>query len=137
MPGERLLIIEDDKKIADLVRRVATEMEFATNQATGKQLKETYDTLAPEIIVMDILMPEMDGLEVLRFIEERKLQPRIIILSGSPNAYRKMAQNLGTAFGFPIDANIQKPFRIGELRSALEKSRKELAASRPSGEASA
>ena len=141
MTGERLLIIEDDKGITDIIRTLGKEMGFQIHCAMGSKLKEDFDTLKPEVIVMDILMPEMDGLEVLRFIEHKTLgvtSPRIIILSGSPSAYRRIAENLGKAFGLTIDASIAKPFRINDLRTALEKARTMLNANKnPPSEVSA
>ena len=123
MADHRLLIIEDDPKIADLVASVAGEMEFETRTASGLGALEAYDHFKPHCIVLDILMPEMDGLEVLQALKERVSEARIIILSGGENSYRRMAEHLGEAGGLVIAANIAKPFRLNEMRSALEKIR--------------
>jgi CheY-like chemotaxis protein len=66
-------------------------------------------------------MPGMDGLEFLQFLKEQDSKAHIVILSGSSEAYRRIAEDLGASHGLAIEANIPKPFRIGEMRAVLEK----------------
>ena len=121
-----LLVIEDDKKIADLVCQVAKEAGFAARM-TGKftEIPSLYDSFLPEVIVLDILMPGMGGFEVLSFLAKRNSPSRVIILSGQPN-YRPMALRLAKGLELAIVANIAKPFRIFQLRQILESAKHSL-----------
>lgn len=116
----RLLIIDDDPGVVDIVCRVANEMEFDVHSTNGRQTENVYKEFAPDVIILDILMPEIDGFEVLQMLEAQQNKARVIILSGSPDSYRKIAQSLGTAINISIAGNIRKPFRINELRTILK-----------------
>jgi two-component system OmpR family response regulator len=123
MSKYRLLVIEDSKNIADIICRAAYELDFEVSSANGLNAPSIYEKFNPDIIVLDILMPELDGLEFLRFLHEQNSRARIIILSGSSDTYRRMAESIGMASGLYIEANLAKPFRINEVRSALDMAR--------------
>jgi DNA-binding response OmpR family regulator len=116
---QHLLAIEDDQKIASLICKVANEVGFISHTANGTTAIAMYNEFRPEIIVLDIFMPDMDGLEVLRFLQQSNSTARIVILSGQQN-YSKIAETLGSAASLMIEANLRKPFRIAEIRQLLE-----------------
>jgi len=126
MTKYRLLAIEDNKDIADMVCRAAAEAGFEVRSADGTNAISIYDSFLPHVIMLDILMPQMDGLEFLQFLQTQESQAHIIILSGSSESYRKIAENLGTASGLNIEGNLSKPFRIVEMRTILERIKKSL-----------
>lgn len=115
------MVVEDDPLIADLVSRVGTECGFLTLCTTGSQVATAYPKFNPDIVVLDIIMPDVDGIEVLRYLKDQYKRLHVIILSGSPDSYRRMTHSLGLAIGFIVAANIPKPFRVTELRAAFEK----------------
>jgi CheY-like chemotaxis protein len=117
----RVLIIEDDKDIADIIYHIAAEIGFESHRATGITALTAYGIYAPHIIVLDILMPGRDGIEVLQFLKAQKSQAHIVILSGSSETYRDIAEKLGTANDLKIEANLAKPFHVTKLRQTLEK----------------
>lgn len=115
-------MIEDDNKIANLICHVATEMGFTAHAATGPEaIIKAYESLQPEVIIMDLFMPDMDGIEVLQFLRRQFSPARIVIISGSDVSSRRMTESLGKGLGLIIEANISKPFQIAELRATLEK----------------
>jgi DNA-binding response OmpR family regulator len=120
MSKHRLLVIEDDKDIADLVCLVASEADFDARAIHHFiEILSVYENFTPHVIVLDILMPGMDGFEVLNFLHQRGSGSRVIILSGQEN-YRPMAERMAEGFRLPIAATIAKPFRLSELRQTLE-----------------
>ncbi len=122
MYEERLLAIEDDEPIAALIGKVATEAGFATATVSKPQDIEThYQLIRPHAIILDILMPELDGFDVLEFLHKQQSKARIIILSGSH--YRDMAERIGEAYGLQIVASLPKPFRVQQLRVTLQEIR--------------
>jgi len=119
MSTSRLLVIEDDKNIADLIHHVGVEMGFDVCAACDfAGITSLYDRFVPDVIVLDILMPGMDGFEVLHFLRRRNSTSRVIILSGQPD-YRSMAKRMGEGLELTITATVAKPFRITELREVL------------------
>jgi two-component system, OmpR family, response regulator len=129
MTGKRLLIIEDDEKIAQLIGHVAMDAEFAVRTATNvAAIAPAYDQFRPHVIVLDILMPDMDGFEVLKFLHEQGSRERIVILSGQ-DSYRPMAAKMAKGLDLDIAATLTKPFRVAPLRKTLQEIRDTLTAS--------
>jgi DNA-binding response OmpR family regulator len=120
MSDYRLLAIEDNKHIANMICHVAREIGFISECITGAEIITVYEQFKPDVIVLDIMMPEMDGIEVLQFLRSCDCQARVIILSGSEELARRMANTLGTTLGLNIEADIPKPFRVWQMRTVLE-----------------
>lgn len=126
MARHRLLVIEDDDRIADLVCDVAKDSGFAIYKApSGKELVSVYENFDPEVIVLDVLMPDVDGFEVMDFLSNRCSKAVILIMSGN-DTYREMAERMAVARGLNISNIIPKPFRIAALRHTLQKVRSHL-----------
>jgi CheY-like chemotaxis protein len=127
MTAHRLLVIEDDKDIADLVCLTAEELGFETRAVCDiSQLAAVYAQFPPNVIVLDIIMPEMDGFEVLSFLHTQQSRSRIVILSGQ-GEYRTMASHMGEGLALNVVGNIAKPFRLADLRKVLEQTSTSLA----------
>ncbi len=119
MKQRQLLVIEDDPDIATIVCDVANEVGFKTHTAqTSKEIAQQYENIQPDVIILDLLMPDQDGFETLHFLSERCCTAHIVILSGQ-DRYRGMAEGLGRALGISVVDNISKPFRIADLRDKL------------------
>src|ERR1700685_3406740 len=99
---DHVLIVEDDDSIAailaDLCKGLGLETTVAKN---GKDALSRYDTLAPALVVLDVLLPGgMDGLKVAETIRSRAqgAQTRIIVITGflkDPKVQRETQQRLG------------------------------------------
>ena len=126
MNNYRLLSIEDDGRVADLICRVAQEVGFETRSAYGTAVEKTYSDFQPDVIVLDIIMPDMDGIEVLQYLREQYCRAHIIILSGSDGLSRRILDKMGNSLGFTIAANMTKPFRVPVLRALFEDTKAKL-----------
>ena len=122
----RLLSIEDDARVADLICRVAQEVGFVTSSTYGTEVERTYTDFQPDVIVLDVIMPDMDGIEVLQYLREQYCRSHIIILSGSDGLSRRILDKMGNSLGFTIVANMTKPFRVPALRALFEDTRAKL-----------
>jgi len=130
-----LLITDDEPAIVSVLSQIAKEAGFVPHVAlTMKEIIEVYDTVQPAVIMLDIVMPDIDGFEVLHFLQRRNSKSRILIVSGQ-DSYRPMAERLGEAQGLAIDASFAKPFRTNALRLALQEIRFQLP--NPSGKLAA
>ncbi len=121
----RLLAIEDDTLLAQLIGTVAQDAGFAVAIASGERGADTYMNFSPDVIVLDILMPTVDGFEILRFLKTCHSRSRIILLSGDEN-YRKMAESIA-GDELIIEANLAKPFDIPALHERFSALRRAIA----------
>jgi len=121
-----LLAIEDDADIATLIAQVAGAAGYTPHiLCNTENLTYGYHLIQPHVIVLDILMPELDGFDVMNFLAQQRSRAKIIIVSGS-HEYRPMAERIGHAYGLDIAGNIGKPFRVAELREMFERLRGDL-----------
>lgn len=120
MEPRRLLLVDDNEAIGGFVRGVAEPLGYAVetygNAAGFEAALERGD---PEVILLDLVMPGTDGIEVLRRLAERQSRARIFIMSGFDPAHQRMAVTLGESQGLTMAGIIRKPTRAAELRAML------------------
>ena len=107
----RLLLVEDEEKVVDFVQRGLTAERFAVDVArdsvAGLELAQSYDY---DLIVLDLLLPRLDGTEVLRKIRRADRQIPILILTARDAVHDKV-----THFEAGADDYLTKPFAFAEL----------------------
>jgi heavy metal response regulator len=111
----RILVVEDDKNIAHVIKKGLKENYFALDTAyDGEEglylaLHERYD-----LLILDIMLPKMDGIEVLKSIRERGIDTPVIFLTAKV-AERDIVQGLNVG----ADDYMVKPFSINELSARV------------------
>ncbi len=107
----RILLIEDDEKIADVVKRSLTEQHYSVDWAPdgeeGDYLAGTNDY---DLIILDLMLPGMDGWEVCKSIRKEKINSPILMLTAL-DAIEDKIRGLDSG----ADDYLTKPFHLGEL----------------------
>lgn len=112
--AKKILIVEDDKGISDFVISELKHEGYETALAeTGRQALEMYESEEPDLILLDIMLPELNGLEVLRRIREKSTIPVIIETARGETIDKINGLNSGA------DDYIAKPFEIEELLARI------------------
>ena len=115
------LIVDDEAAIGRLIQKVAKGCGYETTVAHDP---ETFmDAVAagePDVIALDLAMPDVDGIELLRFLATAKCRARILIISGFDARVLETAGELGASLGLNVCATLTKPLRVAELRAAIE-----------------
>jgi len=109
-----VLIIEDDAEIRRFLRTALGAEQYRLREATTASEGLHQATLAPDVIVLDLGLPDRDGIEVIRKIRENNTRTPIIVLSVRGSEEDKIA-----ALDAGADDYITKPFAIGELYARL------------------
>ncbi len=105
-----ILIADDDPHIREVVRFTLESAGFSTAQAAdGRETVEQFQSLHPDLVVLDIVMPEMDGTEVCRQIRMQSATPIIFLSSRDEEVDRIVGLELGG------DDYVTKPFSPREL----------------------
>lgn len=116
MTTSRILIIDDEKAVRETLRDFLISaghlVELAENGREALELMEDRDA-AFDLIVMDVFMPEVDGIELVQILAERESHPPIITISGGggvvpPNWSVKLTEVFGVAYSLtkPIDMSL-------------------------------
>lgn len=115
----KLLVVDDEEDMADFVVNVAQSMNFEV-LSTGDPSEFT-NLLCDDhdIVVLDLFMPGIDGIELLRFLSDRRSQASIIFMSGKDKSVLQSAQQLALEQGLAVLGTLQKPFYMKELKDLL------------------
>lgn len=110
-----VLIVDDEEEMRDLISMYLQNSGFQTSEADGfEQFQEVYSKKEPDIILLDIMLPGMDGFEICKKIRERSSIP-VIFLSAKGEEWDKVK---GLRLG--ADDYIVKPFSPGELVARID-----------------
>lgn len=111
-----ILIVEDDKKVADfLVRGLRAEGYFIDWVADGSEVLTTLIEQKPELVILDRMLPKMDGLQICKLIRSRQLPVRVLMLSALAEVSDRVD---GLRAG--ADDYLVKPFAFEELLARIE-----------------
>lgn len=107
---QKILIVDDDENIAELISLYMTKECFETQIVyDGESALQAADTFTPDLILLDLMLPGIDGYQVCREIRQKSQTP-IIILSAKGEVFDKV---LGLELG--ADDYMEKPFDTKEL----------------------
>mgnify|MGYP001264677196 CR=1 FL=1 len=110
MANEKILVVDDDTNICELLRLYLTKEGYQVTVANdGEEGLEKFNQVKPDMVLLDVMMPKMDGLEVCRRIRKAGNTP-VMMLTAKGETIDKVA---GLEMG--ADDYIVKPFEMKEL----------------------
>jgi two-component system, OmpR family, KDP operon response regulator KdpE len=110
----RALVVEDDPNIVDLIRSNLAVRGFDTVVSTdGSRALQLLETESPDIVLLDLMLPEIDGFELCRLIRERSSVAIIVVSARGGERDKVSALNVGA------DDYMTKPFSIEELLARI------------------
>lgn len=118
--NERILIVEDEPRIADVLERYLRAAGYVTERASsGSRALELWRAASPDAILLDLMIPDMDGLEVARKVRASSDVPILMVTARSEEIDRLVGLELGA------DDYIAKPFSprevVARLRAVLRR----------------
>jgi EAL domain-containing protein (putative c-di-GMP-specific phosphodiesterase class I) len=117
----RLLIIDDEEDICDLIAEIGQRRGLeAKSVSNAEHVQETLEGFNPDIIMMDLMMPGIDGVELLRLLSEKVKHAKLCLISGSDARVLNSARRLGSAHGLDVIAALEKPLSIQTLNGFFD-----------------
>jgi DNA-binding NtrC family response regulator len=118
--GKQLLVIDDEPDFADIVRSVGEQLGFAVTLASNADdFKRCYADLAPAAIVLDMVMPGTDGIQLVGWLAGNGCAALVVVVSGFNPLYTKAAKAIAEAKAPMRVETLQKPVKLDDLRAVL------------------
>ncbi len=112
----RIAVLDDDASVRNAVGRLLTAADLSVDQyASFGAFRKSLESAHPDCLVLDLHMPDMDGIDVMNYLSRKGIKLPIVVVSGhdAPNA-SEMCLSLG-AFSF-----LSKPVDADDLLKAIE-----------------
>ena len=127
MCSKRLLIVDDEPRFAAFVGKVAAPLGYDVQITTsGRDFQKAYRENKPDTIVIDMVMPEIDGYELILWLVQQECDADIIIITGFSPDYAVNARLLAEFKGLRSVRTLSKPVSVARLRMILTNSQDDL-----------
>ncbi len=114
MDSQKIVIVEDDRAISDIIKyNIEKEGYTAYTAYDGEEGLELIEKIDPDLILLDIMMPKMDGLEVCRKVRKTKNTPIIMLTARAEEVDKVVGLEIGA------DDYVTKPFGVRELMARI------------------
>ena len=120
--SKRLLVVDDQSGMTKVVSHIAVGLGYEVKALTDSTLAtEIFLEFMPEVVVLDLVMPEKDGIDVLNEMLATGMQARIIVMTGYGDSYLRLAEGLARFHANNQVSVMRKPFRHDYLADLLQK----------------
>lgn len=121
MPHPRLLLIDDEPVLAEFLASAARTCGFDPMiAAEDAEFRNAFVEQRPDMVALDLGMPGMDGVELLRFLADHDYEAPVLIVSGFDRRVLESAFRLGEALGLKMAGPLEKPVRLDDLEAQLK-----------------
>jgi CheY-like chemotaxis protein len=117
---KKLLVIDDEKSITKIIDKIATELGFevrALNDAA--EAFEVFTAFQPDILMLDLMMPDVDGIDVLNQVLAAGTGATLIVMSGYGKSYLQLGKAVAVFHEHPNITTLAKPFRRTDIIELL------------------
>lgn len=115
-----LLLIDDEPALAEFLASAAREAGFDPILTSDDgEFRSRFVDARPNMVALDLGMPGMDGVELLRFLAGEDYRAPVLIISGFDRRVLESAFRLGEALGLTMCGPVEKPVRLEELERLL------------------
>ena len=124
-----VLVVDDDTDVCEIIALALRDQFRVVTLHNGREAIEQFDEIDPDVAIVDLVLPGMDGLTLCERI--READPDVIIIIVTATTKDSEVPDSVWRIGTPADAFLSKPFDPSELRNLIQKLRAEAEQSRP------
>ncbi|MEP7172447.1 MAG: response regulator [Aestuariivirga sp.] len=117
-PARRVLVIDDEPSFCRFMARLITSLGYEVTTTCQAKCAYLDELKEPDIIFIDMMMPEMDGLEVLEVLAGHKIKSAIVLMSGADTSLSS-AEDFAKGSDLRLIGVLHKPFRLADVQSIL------------------
>ncbi len=117
--SRKVLVIDDEVDIGELICATAQNLGLHCSATTDASTLSKLLTPDITLIMLDLMMPEMDGVEALRLLSELKCKTGVVLMSGISKRVMETAEKLAHTLGLSVVGHLAKPFQPAELEELL------------------
>ncbi len=120
---KRAVIVDDEPAVLKLLHRVCEAMGYLVHSTSSPEEFRNLVLTEPDIILMDLVMPGVDGVELFRFLALNLVESPVVLISGSDRRVLESAARLAEFQGLRVLGALTKPFDVAELKEVLTRDR--------------
>lgn len=115
----RVVIIDDEPAFVDMLTKMVSEFEYEITISTDARSSYTYEIRDSDIVFVDIMMPNVTGLQVLEQLARQNVKSPIVLMSGNLGRLDE-AEKLGRKLELNLIGALEKPFRLEDVKVILD-----------------
>jgi EAL domain-containing protein (putative c-di-GMP-specific phosphodiesterase class I) len=117
-----MLVIDDEEDICEIIAEVGGRRGLEVKTlTTTESVASTLTSFKPDFIMLDLMMPGTDGVELLRLLSEHSKDAKLCLISGSDSRVLNSARRLGSAHGLDVISALEKPLDISVLNNLFDR----------------
>lgn len=117
----RVLVLDDDhfmlSMLKDMLEQIGVHDIYT--EANTRRALSTLAEISPDMLICDLALPDMDGIEFMQAAAERGFRGGVILLSGMDAGVRDAAGELARVLGLRVAGIFRKPIALDQLRGAI------------------
>jgi CheY-like chemotaxis protein len=118
-PKRRVVIIDDDPAFAEVLTNLVGSLGHAALVKSDPRISDTYEIRDDDIVFVDILMPHVNGIQVLEQLGRQNVRSAIVLMSGN-DQFLQAAEQVAKKLDLRLLGVLYKPFRLLDVKAVLD-----------------
>lgn len=119
LPKRRVVIIDDDSAFAEVMMSLVGSLGHEAIVKSDPRISDTYEVRDNDIVFVDMLMPHINGLQVLEQLGRQNVKSAIVLMSGH-DQFLHAAEQVMKKMDLQLLGMLHKPFRLEDVKALLE-----------------
>jgi len=117
---KKVLVVDDENSITKIVDKIASNLGFIVQTLNDPAAAfDTFEAFKPDILILDMMMPNIDGIDILNQVLAAGTGAKIVVMSGYGKSYLQLGKAVGAFHDHPGITTLAKPFRRSDLVALL------------------